>query len=140
MLTFRPRNWTDAAPLYVWRHDPETVKWSINPPPTWDEHLNFMNHAISVDTVKRWMGCMEEVSIVAVGLWENGNVDVMVNPDMRGLGYGFDAIKYLKLYHNKNLTALIKADNEASIQLFTKCGFKKVGIEIGDLMLWRWTP
>ena len=122
MLTFRPVQWIDAAPLYVWRHDLETVKWSLKPPPTWDEHLEWMNEVI---TRLGQVLIGEVVNTPMVCISRNPGVNIMTNPCSKRAGFATEALKFLQYKCPDHLKAIIKADNEASIQLFTKCGFKR---------------
>lgn len=120
MLTFRPVTWTDACPLYTWRHDEETIKWSLKPPPTWDEHLRWMNEVISSPSLQR-IGVMGSIPVVAAQ-WLPDGIRVMTNPLQRGKGFATEAIKHFQEQLDY-LVAIIKFGNEASMNLFKKCGF-----------------
>lgn len=145
-LKFRPITWADAGPLYAWRHDPETVKWSIKPPPTWDQHLRWLNRIISGAgndphepppyEIYR-MGMLGEFPVVTVSV--NGTeVSITTNPYLRKYGLATQALEHIKSFGLK-LTATIKKDNEASIRLFTKCGFCETARKEGFILM-EWTP
>lgn len=141
MLTFTSVTWADAGPLYVWRHDPETVKWSIHPPPTWEEHLVWLNQIISSRREWIWVGRMfpifPRVPVVCVSSID-GEVNVTVNPYYRNQGVGTKAIQHLQSY-NEPLKATINIDNEVSIRLFAKCNFHQIDQEKKFILL-EWTP
>lgn len=143
MLTFRTLRWEDAAPLYVWRHDPETVKWSINPPPTWDEHLTFMNAVMSKEsdvTVMFIGSILGTIPVVCVSRNDDRGVNVMVNPHFRKRGFATEALQFIQKYFpSDQLIALIKNGNEASLKLFVKCGFKYADYR-DDYLMMEWTP
>lgn len=139
MLIFRPIQWQDAAPLYVWRHDPETVKWSLKPPPTWDEHLRWMNEVISIDKSgidKIWMG-IETIPVVTISL-NQGYINIMTNPCLRKQGFATKALLWMRDPPQK-LRAIVKKDNEASLRLFSKCNFKYISYNT-DTLTMEWTP
>ncbi len=135
-LTFRPLQWIDALPLYVWRTDPETVKWSLNPPPTWEEHLGWMNKSLSAPPI-HWMGIHDMGNSTVMVSADQGVINIMTNPELRCFGYGYEAILFMQAQWIF-LTARIMFGNTASLKLFTKCGFQ---IEDMDdkciIMEWR---
>lgn len=143
MLTFRPLQWADAGPLYVWRHDPITVKWSLNPPPTWDEHLRWANGVIShtQETPLVFIGLLfNNIPIVCISKNGDKSINIMTNPHFREKGFATEAIKYMQKYvTEKKLYAVIKKDNEASLRLFAKCGFKYSNYG-EDTLTMEWNP
>ena len=59
-------------------------------------------------------------------------VGIMTAPEMRGRGYGADALKALERYcretlHLHQLWCEVSADNEASIRLFAAAGYEECG-------------
>lgn len=59
-------------------------------------------------------------------------VGIMTAPEMRGRGYGADALKALERYcretlHLHQLWCEVSADNEASIRLFSAAGYEECG-------------
>ena len=144
-MNVRHLNWLDAGPLFIWRHDLETVKWSSNPPPTWEEHLRWLNAAISIDGMNNWI--VEDdggVPVATISLYigfiyyriEIGEVDVMVNPTLRRRGWATKAIKWLQENYS-HLRATIKVGNESSFALFRRCGFNVVNISDNIVMEWH---
>lgn len=145
MLTFRPLQWQDVGPLYVWRHDPETVKWSLKPPPTWDEHLQYINSVIShaSDVTVMFVGYFLNIPVVCVSRDDDFEVNIMVNPPFRRRGFATEALEWLQAYFPVGpLDAVIKKDNEASVHLFTKCGFKYATYQgrPDDILVMEWNP
>lgn len=147
MLTFTPLIWADAGPLYVWRHDPETQMWSLKLPPTWDEHLRWMNKVISgvgdnpheppPYEIYR-MGRLRDIPAVIVSVKEM-EVSITTNPHFRKYGLATKAIKHIQSFGLK-LTATIKAGNEASLKLFAKCGFLPQVDQKDSIIIMEWTP
>lgn len=147
MLTFTPLTWADAGPLYVWRNDPATVKWSLNPPPTWDEHLRWLNKVIAGtegDPRERplyriyRMGYMDPTTPVVTVSVNITEVSITTNPCFRKHGFATEALRHVQSF-GLNLEATIKKGNEASIRLFSKCGFCETARH-NDLILMEWTP
>lgn len=121
MLTYmRPVQWTDAAPLYVWRTDVETKKWSTTPPPTWDAHIRWLNSKLSAPH-SLYIGEHDGLPVVALEL-RGDVVNIMTNPAERRKGYAAEAIRFAQRTA-RHLVAHIKFGNTASLKLFAKCGF-----------------
>lgn len=136
-LTFRPLQWIDAMALFVWRTDPETVKWSLNQPPTWEEHLRWMNKEVASSWATLYIGCHDPGTPVVVVSYLNQDINITVNPEVRQKGYGAEAIRFVqnRLDH---LTARIILGNTASLKLFSKCGFQITDMDDkGIIMEWR---
>ncbi len=62
-----------------------------------------------------------------------GEVGIVIRKEYQGQGYATDALHLLCNYafgflHMKQLTAHVTVDNEASMRLFTSCGFVKCGL------------
>lgn len=63
----------------------------------------------------------------------NGGVGIMIRSEYREQGYGSEALSVFADYlfsqlHLHSLTASIRRSNEASLNLFHKCGFERVGV------------
>ncbi len=68
-----------------------------------------------------------------VPLHARGEVGIVIRKEYQGKGYATDALRLLCDYafgflHMKQLTAHVATDNEASMHLFTSCGFVKCGL------------
>lgn len=118
-INFRNLEYKDFWALFAWRHDPETVKWSFNPPPTAAQHGEWFNQ--NVNNPHIYMGEVVGDQIVTVNV-KDGSVGVTVNPLWRNKGIGTQAIRFLQSKYDK-LKAEVMYDNSASMHLFNKCGF-----------------
>lgn len=119
-VNFRNLEYKDFWALFAWRHDPETVRWSFQPPPTAQQHGEWFNR--NVDNPDIFMGEAAGDPVVTVNV-KDGSVGVTVNPLWRGKGIGTQAIRFLQSRYDK-LKAEVIYDNSASMSLFNKCGFK----------------
>tara|TARA_R100000093_G_scaffold53467_1_gene27501 strand:- start:29 stop:406 length:378 start_codon:yes stop_codon:yes gene_type:complete len=70
-----------------------------------------------------WVCVIDEKPVGYVGVIDN-DIRVATHPEYQGLGTGFFMInEIMKLF--PDAAAKVKLDNEASLRLFEKCGFKK---------------
>ena len=70
-----------------------------------------------------WICLDNDEPIGYVGIIDN-DIRVATHPKFQGLGVGAFMINEI-MKHNPRVVAKVKLDNEASLRLFEKCGFKK---------------
>lgn len=120
--------------------DVESMMWGYSFPVSENEQRNWINSLSNNDTVFR--GIIEaegrgigEIILTDIDL-RNGNSEIhikLAGKEVRGKGYGTDAVKALVTYCFNELRlncvyCRIKDDNIASQKLFSKCGFIKEGV------------
>lgn len=142
MIALRPATTADAELLLAWANDPVT------------RAAGFHRQAIDPATHGRWLAARlaDPAARLFVGLDAYGRpvgqlrldagpdgrveVGISVAPEARGQGVGHDLLRAgLDAAHTDPAlrvdvyVARIRPDNEASIRLFTKVGFLRVGSE-----------
>ena len=134
---------SDADQILAWENNPE--KWRLsNTIAPYSKHLidAYVNSAQDVYQIRqvRLMICDNESDLAcgAVDLFEyepmhqRAGVGILVNKELRGKGYAQEALRLVDDYAVnhlgiRNLYCSIQGDNEASIALFEKAGYKSVG-------------
>jgi UDP-2,4-diacetamido-2,4,6-trideoxy-beta-L-altropyranose hydrolase len=151
VVKLRPATEADAARLFAWRRDPETVTASIDPPPqTWDDHMKWFDAILAqeVEDVDVFIATDTERSVTvgvlrldysadasaATGLAE---VSITVDPAQRGRGYAFELLTTLLADKATvpTLVAMVKDTNYASLRLFWAAGFRDSAVSDGVLRL-----
>jgi len=85
-----------------------------------DEHEQFMNR-----NGERFYICLLNDTPVGYVRSINGDISVATSPDYQKMGIGkFMINELMKKYPDS--FAKVKIENEASVRLFEKCGFRKV--------------
>ncbi|MCZ6688366.1 MAG: GNAT family N-acetyltransferase [Planctomycetota bacterium] len=137
MLTLRPYTPDDLERLLAWRNDPAT------------RAMSRQGHEVSRDEHAAWMeATLQDPKRVLLVIDEDGvpkgtarldvedgmeaEVSITVAPEARGVGLGFKALQ-LACDHAfdqmgvREIRAEIRAENTASIQIFTRAGFVHEG-------------
>lgn len=125
-VQFHTLNYVHAEAMFLIRNDPETVRWSLSPPPTWLEHLQYINKEMTVWPPRTFVAVTPDENVVAVVSAVDGRVSVMVNPLFRKEGFGRRALQWLQQRLGGPLQAHVKLGNTASLKLFSSCGFELV--------------
>lgn len=135
-LKFRPITWADAGPLYVWRTDPETAKWSFTPSPTWDQHLRWLCRELADWPDRTFVGITKLGMPVCMIALNEGEINIMVHPQLRRQGYAKQAIEWAQSREDR-LLAKVLIGNTAGLKLFASCGFDIVDTEL-DYVIMQW--
>jgi len=132
-LRFAGKN--DCIPMFYWRNDINTRKYSHDPTPlNYDKHLAWCNEAIADPKCVILVAEIESLSISIVRFdINNGNakISLYLVPKYAGQGLGEhvlkSAIKWVKNnYPNINeLRAEIKSENIPSLKTFINAGFSE---------------
>ena len=131
-MKLRPATPADAIDILNWRNDPHTRAMSKNSEMI-DEarHLEWFRAAIADPQRLLLIGEHENQKIGMVRFDYEGNawkVSINLAPQMRGKGFGYLLLKsglnFLRSVKNADsIFAEIKAGNNASLSIFSKCGF-----------------
>ncbi|HIK51668.1 MAG TPA: GNAT family N-acetyltransferase [Oscillatoriales cyanobacterium M59_W2019_021] len=139
-IRLRPTNNEDCGLLWEWANDPEVRAASFNSEPIpWEAHTNWFKKKlqdpnsyifIAIDLHDRPIG---QVRFDRND--EDAVISINIAPNKKGLGFGFSTlIKGLDFVFSETaiqkVHAFIKLDNHASIRIFEKASFKKLGIKI----------
>ena len=130
----------DAARLYGWRVDSETVKQSIAPPPaSFDAHRTWLAGALHDPAISLFVAYDEDrgvdVGVVRIDRRAEDEVEVSltIDPDQRGRGYSHDLIaRGLEAAVGVRVVARVKAANVRSLRAFRALGFRDDGV--GELV------
>jgi diamine N-acetyltransferase len=134
---------TDLDILMQWENNPEFWPVSNTLTPFSKELLeHYIHSAQDIYAVKQIRLMIDELAshktVGAIDLFDfdprhqHAGVGILIDPDFRKNGFALDAIELVKKYARdivgiRNLSATIIEDNQASIQLFEKAGFEKIG-------------
>ena len=143
-ISLRPLEPSDVDLLYRWENDMEI--WEISNTKTpFSKHIlaqYLLESAKDIYASKQLRLIIQNEKNIAVGAVDlfdfepfhlRAGVCILIHKkEERGKGYASDALfaleKYgLEVLGLRQLYANIAADNSSSLQLFEKCGFKKVG-------------
>ena len=142
-IHIRPAGVLDAEHILDWENNVEDWNLEENEVPySILDILNFIHELSDIQKVKqaRWIICTNkgDRQIGAVDLTEidfekrKASVGVLIaREEDRGKGYAKQALKLIEQEASKlglvHLISSILPNNEKSIQLFQKCGFRKIG-------------
>jgi UDP-2,4-diacetamido-2,4,6-trideoxy-beta-L-altropyranose hydrolase len=125
----------DAELLHRWRNSDAVRSVSFtNEPIPFSDHCHWLRNALENPLQVILIGLAEDVPVGSVryALSDRGaDISIMVAPEMQGRGIGGELLEtgeaYLRALHPERLLlrALIKPNNAASLQLFTRAGFKR---------------
>ena len=126
----------DCELLWKWANDPENRKASFSSPPiAWEEHTRWFNSKLNS------ANCMIYIATMNDGIplgqirydikQENAVISISIDSKFRGKGYGVVLIRETskRVFNRSNVRrvhAYVKQDNNASTNVFTKAGFKKL--------------
>lgn len=141
-MKLRRAHESDAIDILMWRNDPHTIAMcgssaAVLP----GDHYRWFQKALA-DPNRVFFIAMEGSRNLGVIRFDKSGddwaVSINLRPDERGKGYGSAILKsgILRLSDQAGavpLLADIKAVNTASIRIFEKCGFQKVGAD-GDML------
>jgi RimJ/RimL family protein N-acetyltransferase len=143
MVSLRQAEIVDAAPLYRWRIDADTVRHSLAPPPaSLDEHRGWLEALLREPAVALYVAHDDErgVDVGTVRLDRRGGgeaeMSITVAPDERGRGYARQLIaRGLEAAAGCRVIARVKADNLRSLRAFAALGFATAGSDDGLVRL-----
>jgi UDP-2,4-diacetamido-2,4,6-trideoxy-beta-L-altropyranose hydrolase len=147
-LTLRPATLGDAEHLFSWRRDPLAQAMSFSSQPIeWNAHVEWMRRKLAADDcVLR----VAEAGGLPVGqvrfdLGASGNVlSYSLDPLVRGRGWSrwliTTAIASTPRLRGREVMAEIKPENEASIRVFTRLGWRHAGQVDGRVRFFHAVP
>jgi len=136
-VDLRPATAADFLLLFKWANDPETRRNSVDTAPvTWDEHLQWVNQALSHDRYDTFIVVWRNSDVGVVRLSNLfpdvpkaesvGELDITIDPERRGRGLDPNAIRAVcRSAPYRCYLALIKPDNEAAKSAFRTADFKQ---------------
>lgn len=129
---------TDAAQIVKWRSDPAVYRFFKSPHQiTMEEHLHWYRNSYLLNPNRLdWM-CLEKETQTAVGVFgvsrdgEQAEVSYLLAPEAQHKGYAAEAVQGLvrfafEKWHCRRVVAEIHKNNEASIRMIKKLGFKQI--------------
>ena len=143
-LTLRPFAMTDVEALHAVYSDPRAMKyWSTLPHADVEVTKDMVARTMAADPAKTLELAIEREGQVIgkVGLWEMPEIGYILHPDHWGRGYASEAAQAVirhgfDVLNLPKVTADVDPDNEVSLKMLAKLGFKETGrekntIEIG---------
>ncbi|MBI2722904.1 MAG: GNAT family N-acetyltransferase [Bacteroidetes bacterium] len=132
-LTITEAILSDVDLYYNWANDPNVRKFSFQQNPiSYDNHVDWFKSKINDPSFKFYLfENKKKQKIGQVRINKNSDetiVGISIASEYRGLGYGAKMLvlactTYFALHPTNQITAYIKADNIASINIFKKAGF-----------------
>lgn len=130
----------DALVLRRWRNESSVRGWSGNSDVIgFGEHLRWFRHAMTTAGFAILIGVETDGTRVGTVQFredepETWVVSVTVAPDRQGNGYGTSLLTQGEAWlcdHRavKELLALVRSENAASLRIFAKCGFSREGCD-----------
>jgi ribosomal protein S18 acetylase RimI-like enzyme len=142
-MNLRPATMRDAARLYHWRVDPQTVEASLlAPPKNFTAHCGWLLTQLHRPDIRIFIGHDNQRSLTVgmcrLELLPSGDVivvSVAVDPLRHGYGYGSQLVAASMLAHGLSsdgaalgvslrFRATVKATNYVSLRLFWALGFE----------------
>lgn len=140
-VTLRPACMDDCRLTWEWANDPEVrdASFSTDPIP-WASHVKWFEHKLSDQNCFFFIALDENgspVGQVRLDRDDSGQAEIhlCLGKNKRGLGYGpimvGKAVEEIFARTSvSSVHAFIKVQNQASLKVFEKAGFKRQGIEI----------
>ena len=129
-VTLRLAALGDAALLYAWRVDADTVRQSIAPPPaSFDEHSAWLTDQLRDPDVALYVAYDDErgIDVGTLRIDRRGGeseLSITVAPGQRGRGYSHDLIASgIRAAADSRIVARVKPDNVRSLRAFRALGF-----------------
>lgn len=120
---------SDAEPIWHWRAALPPDHFRAGPNPPLADHLSWFARALA-DPHRHLLILHSDAPVAHLRLdvkGETANVSILVNPDLRGQGYGGRALAFLASYASRHglrhLIAEVAASNTASQHLFRSAGY-----------------
>ncbi len=140
-LTFRRATIDDAKLLYDWRNDPVARENSFASTKEilWEEHITWLSAKLQDDKICIFILLEDNtrpIGQVRFDVFDKvGTVSIVIDPSLRGLGYGRKGLKMLCDYIFSAqiavcLKACIKKTHSASLDIFRSAGFCITGEEL----------
>lgn len=117
-----------ATDMYNLRHSDDVSKFSTNPPPTWNQHLAFVDSVINKKALPVYVATIDDKFVGCVSRSMEGYVNIMVSAVKRNMGIGRKLLRHMQAYGH-TLNARIHCRNIASIRLFESCEFVWTGYD-----------
>ncbi|BAY60649.1 glycosyltransferase family 28 protein [Calothrix brevissima NIES-22] len=138
MLKLRLACSEDCQLLWEWSNDPEVRAFSFSTKPIpWEDHVEWFQSRLHSSNTILYIGVAKnDLPVGQIRYDINGDeaiISISIDKKFRHQGYGYKLIHLgcKKIFSNSHISlihAYIKNDNQASIKVFSKAGFKKIGI------------
>lgn len=135
--SLRPATDSDSATLLLWRNDPQTKAWArATRAITQTEHEDWLARVLADPSRLLFVLQRESQDVASVRLdlsdesADEAEISITVAPEVRGQGIGSQALIATAAYAAESLPgirrilAVVNRDNEASLRLFTKAGYR----------------
>jgi RimJ/RimL family protein N-acetyltransferase len=147
-VTLRAARDEDSASLLAWRNDADAVRFSISGRAvTVEEHQRWFSGIVDdPERTRLWIAEQhdEPVGQVRIDIDAGiGTVSIAVDPGHRGRGVGTAMLRALTAsVHTgdapRQLVALVRSDNPASLHAFEAAAFHRVAGGVGDFLRLEW--
>ena len=143
LLKLRKVTQEDCELLWQWANDPIVRAASFSSEPiAWEDHIKWFNNKLISPNCYQFIGLNSEDEPVGQIRFDidsqlQAEVDISIDSNKRGKGYAINLIKLSisYLFRNTNVeivNAIIKSENTASINSFSKSEFECINQKITD--------
>ena len=136
-LKLREAQSEDCKLLWEWTNDIDVRRFSFNSKAIgWDDHCKWFQNKQNKPECIQYVGLNQDVTIGQIRfdiLGSIAEIDYSIDPMFRGKGFGkLLLIKGIELFSSNIekmvvLQGQVNEDNKASIRVFQKSGFRKIG-------------
>lgn len=141
MLTLRPTQLTDCEQLWHWVNDADVRASAFSSSPiAWEDHRQWLSRKLHDPQCYMFIAQTSEGTAIGQIRFDcsddqNAEIDISLDKNQRGFRHGIILLQkgIEKLFEETKIQrvhAYIKSENVASIKLFERADFQKVGIEI----------
>lgn len=134
-MLIRNADLSDLQDIFEWRNDSFSRSMCLSSEVfSLNEHIDWYQRSLKNPNRSIYIGSIKElkVGLVRFDFDENNKkseVSINLNPILRGKGFGFtllsQSISVYKQSKDTPLIATVKKENDSSLRIFTKCGFRK---------------
>lgn len=141
-MILRNAKMKDAAILLKWRNDEQTRANSRNTEPVKEsEHLEWLEYVLNNQSRKLYIAEVDGLPVGTIRVDDEGSFAELswtIVPEHRGKGYAKQMVSLIAEKADKELMAVIKQSNAASIKVATNAGFDFY-VKNGDFLVYRRT-
>ena len=134
-MMIRTADLSDLQDVYDWRNDSFSRSMFLSSEAvSLNKHIDWYQRSLKNPHRRLYIGSINDLKVGIVRFDFNKNaeqseVSINLNPQLRGKGFGFTllskSISTYELSNDATLIATIKKENDASLRIFSKCGFHK---------------
>ena len=151
MLTLRLATSSDVNLLFEWVNSPSSLRNKVKSvtPIEWSVHKEWFDKRLNSTSAKIWIVEADQEALGQVRVeYDNTRllVDIFIDPLFRGKNVGLTALRLLMeqcqvIYPEVPLVAVVRNENDASLNLFSRANFRKTSDDGGiSCFVYEYSP